>query len=223
LASGAQDMSQQIEFKLGEQLLMLAPPDARPRAVAVKARGAILPREIAAEDAFRLTLLQCKWHIASNIDAIVTSREVEGVHQMRVGLRRLRVALTSFGGDFRNPVLEALGTRAKKLAAKLAPARDLDVFVDELLEPAAQANGAVDAFDQLRARAGEARRVAWDYAVAHVQSPAFESFLHDLGDALDRRHGRGAKSPWRSKCRRARSPTACSPIASGRRPGARSI
>lgn len=203
-------MGQQFEFKLNEQhelararraaelygtsaLPMLIetaspyPPRAKVAALPVKARPAILPTDISSEDAFRLTLLQCKWHIASNIAPIVETRAVEGVHQMRVGFRRLRVALTSFGGDFRTPALEALRERAGKLAEKLGPARDLDVFVDELLEPAARANGAVDAFELLRARAAEARHTAWDFAVAHVTSPAFESFMHDLGDALDRR------------------------------------
>lgn len=200
-------MGQQFEFKLGMQEEVLHPrrfaeatraqaalpilieADARPGAKtkAVKARPAILTKEIAAEDAFRLTLLQCKWHIASNIAAVVNAREVEGVHQMRVGFRRLRVALTAFGGDFRTPALEALRERAQKLFEKLGPARDLDVFVEELLEPAAKANGKVEGFDLLRARAAEARRTAWDFAVAHVLSPSFENFMHDLTDAIDRR------------------------------------
>jgi triphosphatase len=196
-------MAQQFEFKLGAQDNVLRPQrfapkpqaqlpaviDAEPAqaALPVKARPAILPRDIAAEDAFRLTLMQCKWHIASNIGAIVDGREVEGIHQMRVGFRRLRVALTAFGGDFRTPALEDLRARAKNLADKLGPARDLDVFVEDLLEPAAQANGAGEAFDLLRARAAQARRTAWDYAVAHVLSPSFGAFMTDLGDALDRR------------------------------------
>jgi CHAD domain-containing protein len=198
-------MGQQFEFRLGAQedvlrprrfapgqgqlpiVIEAGPAHARDHPLPAKARPAILPRDIAAEDAFRLTLLQCKWHIASNIPAIVDGRQTEGIHQMRVGFRRLRVALTSFGGDFRTPALESLGLRASKLAEKLAPARDLDVFVEELLEPAAEANGAMDAFALLRARAGEARRTAWDYAVAHVLGPSFAAFMNDLGEALDRR------------------------------------
>ena len=202
-AGSARDMGQQFEFKLGAQEDVLHPRRFAPRqgllpmvidadparghAVPAKARPAILPADIAAEDAFRLTLLQCKWHIASNIAAIVEARETEGIHQMRVGFRRLRVALTSFGGDFRTPALESLGARARKLAEKLAPARDLDVFVEELLEPAAEANGAVEAFGLLRARAGQARRTAWDYAVAHVTGPSFGAFMNDLSEALDGR------------------------------------
>ncbi len=185
-------MSQQIELKLGEKpsqtvLPVVVAQPQRTHPAPVKARPTIMPRDIAAEDAFRLTLLQCKWHIAANIAAVLDGREAEGIHQMRVGFRRLRVALTAFGGDFRAPVLEALRDRAKRLSEKLAPARDLDVFVDELLQSAAKSGGDVDGFDALRERANTARRTAWEFAVAHVESPAFEAFLHDLGDAIDKR------------------------------------
>jgi CHAD domain-containing protein len=198
-------MGQQFEFKLGmqeevlhprrfaqhmrESLPILIEADARPdvKPIAVKARPAILTKGIAAEDAFRLTLLQCKWHIASNISAVVIGRQVEGVHQMRVGFRRLRVALSAFGGDFRTPALEALKDRAQKLSSKLAPARDLDVFVEHVLETAAKANEDTEGLDLLRARAAEARHTAWDFAAAHVLSPSFEAFMHDLTDAIDRR------------------------------------
>jgi CHAD domain-containing protein len=192
-------MGPQIELKLGVQEEVFPPKRFTPPALAdsplktrshpsaVKARAAILPRDIPGEDAFRLTLLQCQWHIAANISAVVEAREAEGLHQMRVGFRRLRVAFTSFGRHFRNIELDMLKDRAKRMAEKLGPARDLDVFMDELLEPAAQANGAVESFELLRARAGEAKRTAWDFAVTHVMSPGFAGFMADLNAAVERR------------------------------------
>jgi CHAD domain-containing protein len=152
-----------------------------------KAKPAFLPQDATAEDAFRLTLTQCKWHIAANVPAVVEGREIEGMHQLRVGFRRLRVALSSFGGEFRTPPIEGIRARAKRIADRLAPARDLDVFLGELFEPAASANGAADAFAVLRARAQAARRRGWDDAVSCVRSPAFSGFMTDLGDMLDRR------------------------------------
>ena len=192
-------MGPQIELKLGVQedvfppkrftppALVDSPLKTRSQPAAVKARAAILPRDIPAEDAFRLTLLQCQWHIAANISAVVEARESEGLHQMRVGFRRLRVAFTSFGEHFRNAELDTLRDRAKRMAEHLGPARDLDVFMEELLEPAAQANGAVESFEMLRARANEARRTAWDFAVTHVLSQPFAAFMADLNAAVERR------------------------------------
>ena len=159
----------------------------RPDARAVKSKPVFLPPDATADDAFQLTLQQCKWHIVANTPAVLESRDAEGVHQLRVALRRLRVALASFGEEFRVPPLEALRMRAKILAQGLAPARDLDVFVDDLFEPAAHANGSVEAFAVLRERALTARREAWADAVREVSGLAFRTFLHDLGDAIDGR------------------------------------
>ena len=154
---------------------------------ALKAKRAVVPAGATADEAFRLTLQHCKWHVVANVPAVIECHDVEGVHQLRVALRRLRVALASFGEEFRTPPLEALRMRAKILAQGLAPARDLDVFVDELLEPAARANGAVEAFALLRERAQAARRDAWSDAVREVSSLAFRTFVHDLGEAVDER------------------------------------
>ncbi|MBS0275782.1 MAG: CHAD domain-containing protein [Proteobacteria bacterium] len=196
-------MGPQIELKLGVRedsfpprrftppALIDSPMKTRGHPSAVKARPAILPRDIPAEDAFRLTLLQCQWHIAANISAVVEGREAEGLHQMRVGFRRLRVAFTSFGCHFRNAELGKLRDRAKRMAEHLGPARDLDVFMGELLEPAAEANGAVESFELLRGRANEARRTAWNFAVTHVLSPAFAGFMADLNGAVERRIWQG--------------------------------
>lgn len=179
------------ELRLRRNVPALMPPDATARqpflrARAQKAQPALLPGEANAFDAFRLTLVQCRWHIAANMAATVETRETEALHQLRVALRRLRVALVSFGGEFRTPQLEAIKLRAKSLALLLAPARDLDVFVEELLEPAASANGSQEAFAVLRARAEGARRKAWNDATIQVAGPRFHTFMSDLADIIDR-------------------------------------
>jgi len=156
-------------------------------AYAVKAKATLIPREASADEAFRLTLQHCKWHLLANIPAVQDARDVEGLHQLRVALRRLRVSLAAFGAEFRTPPIEALRMRAKILGQGLAPARDMDVFLDDLFEPAAAANGSVEAFTLLRTRAQAARQTAWDRAVREVSGLAFQTFLHDLGEAIDQR------------------------------------
>jgi CHAD domain-containing protein len=156
----------------------------------VKARGYALPGDATADEAFRLTLTHCRWHILANVPAVLDACEAEGVHQLRVALRRLRVALAAFGKEFRGPAIEALRIRAKILAQGLAPARDMDVFLDELFEPAAQANGAPDAFAILRDRAHAARQEAWERAHRETSGLTFHTFLHDLADCIDRQQWR---------------------------------
>jgi triphosphatase len=159
---------------------------------AQKATPSLLPVDVKASDAFRLTIVQCRWHIAANASVFAEKQDAEALHQLRVGLRRLRVGLTSFGGEFRNPQFEAVRLRAKDLARQLAPARDLDVFVSELLEPAAGANGSQEAFSVLRLRAQEARRRAFGDAFLAVSGPRLRMFMRDVMEMTD---GRGWSFP----------------------------
>jgi len=152
---------------------------------AQKAPSPLLPPGINVSDAFRLTLVQCRWHVAANAAVFVESREPEAIHQLRVGLRRLRVALTSFGGEFRTPQFEAVRLRAKDLAQQLAPARDLDVFLSELFEPVAKANGSQEALAVLRRRAEDARKQAFGGALTAISGPRLRMFMRDLSDITD--------------------------------------
>jgi CHAD domain-containing protein len=157
------------------------------RPLARKAGIWVLPREATAGEAFMRTLEHCRSHILANLPAVSQSHEVEGVHQLRVALRRLRVALVAFGADFRTPELDALRLRAKLLAAGLGPARDMDVFLDELMAPAQADAGLPEAFALLRARATARRDAAWQTAVNTASSLAFHSFVHDLTQAIAHR------------------------------------
>jgi CHAD domain-containing protein len=159
---------------------------------AQKASPSLLPGGVKVADAFRLTLIQCRWHIAANAAVFVEKREPEAIHQLRVGMRRLRVALTSFGGEFRTPEFEAVRLRAKDLAQKLAPARDLDVFVSELLEPAAGANGSQEAFSVLRRRAQAVRCRAFDDTFLAIAGPRLRMLMREITDITD---GRGWPFP----------------------------
>jgi CHAD domain-containing protein len=98
------------------------------------------------QEAFRATLSDCLAQIAANAATLRNqeSKEhhsVEGLHQLRVAFRRLEVALGAFGREFHQGWLEELRGRAKILSGRLAPARDLDVFVGKLLADRAQISG----------------------------------------------------------------------------------
>ena len=156
-------------------------------ALAVPARPLRLRRSMTLEDAFRATVLECLAHVAANVAPVVRSRDVEGLHQLRVGLRRLHVAFAAFGDEFRTPALMDLKARTKAFTDAIAPARDLDVFIDELFVPMAEQLGHDDAFRILRARAEEARIRAWDEAVEHISSHEFSVFQDDVAAAAEAR------------------------------------
>ncbi len=154
---------------------------------AVTARPLRLSTRMTLEDAFRVTVLECLAHVAANVSPVVRSRDVEGLHQLRVGLRRLHVAFSAFGDEFRSPALKELKTRTKAFCDSLSPARDLDVFIVELFAPLAAEFDHEDAFKILRQRAEQARARAWDAAVEHVSNVDFAVFQDDVAAAAEAR------------------------------------
>ena len=145
----------------------------------VKARPAHVHRKMDPDAAFRATLSDCLAQMTANAGVVRAGRSVEGLHQLRVAMRRLDVALKGFGEEFGQPWLAELRSRAKVLASRLAPARDLDVFTGELLTAPAKAFGA-ETFAGLRAAAEALRTAHWEQAHATVAGADFALFLDDL-------------------------------------------
>jgi CHAD domain-containing protein len=150
---------------------------SRPESPIVTARPLLLKRDMTLTDAFRAALIECRAHVAGNVAPVVDSRDAEALHQLRVGLRRLHIALSSFAEA---EATAALLTRTKAFFDATGPARDLDVFLTELFEPVVMELGPQQGFAILRARGELARARAWDVAVAQVTSAAFTGFLNEL-------------------------------------------
>jgi inorganic triphosphatase YgiF len=94
------------------------------------AQDIFLSREMTAGEAFQTIAMSCVHHFAGNRDAVATGAR-EGVHQMRVGLRRLRAAISVFKEVLRGPETEAIKASLKWLTEELGPARDMDVLAHE--------------------------------------------------------------------------------------------
>jgi len=148
----------------------------------VKARSAHIHSRMSPDDAFRVTLSDCLAQMTANAGVLRAGRSTEGLHQLRVGLRRLEVALKSFGEAFDQPWLEELRGRAKVLASRLGPARDLDVFLEELLAAPAKNIGQDDMemFAGLRSHAENARTLAWKQVHDCIAGSDFTVFLDDV-------------------------------------------
>jgi triphosphatase len=109
-----------------------------PRPTAVKKPVLIaLGRESTVDDAIALVVSACRAHWQTNAPA-ATQGDIEGVHQVRVALRRFRSALSAFKKHIPATQRAALNAEAKWLGAQLGPARDLDVFIGTLAAPVAE-------------------------------------------------------------------------------------
>lgn len=155
------------------------PVRARQSLVPVSAKQPLLDALVPAGEALRVILFEALAQIAANVPVVVEGRDSEGLHQLRVGLRRLRTALRMT--DL--PELAELNARAKLFINLVGPARDLDVFLTELFQPAVTELGSRQGFDILKSRAEHACIAAWQTAVAHIASAEFHLFQDDVASA----------------------------------------
>ncbi|HVT25052.1 MAG TPA: CHAD domain-containing protein [Rhizomicrobium sp.] len=161
----------------------------------VKARPVRLNRDMNAEDGFRIAVLECLAQISANIPA-VRAREVEGVHQLRVGLRRLHTALFAFGDPFRTATIKRLRRRTKGLADIFGPARDLDVFLEDVFAPVAQSAKGNEALAFLKNRIEDARAKEWDEALGKLDEGGLQGFLDEVAAAAESKSwGKAGKEP----------------------------
>lgn len=125
----------------GYALFAPQPPAAR------KAAPLKLTRRMSIEKAFMAIAGNCLEHIQGN-EAGVLRNDGESLHQMRVGLRRLRSALAQFRELLALP--EPLMKELDWLGGQLGPARDWDVMAASTLPRAAPAMPDADSFAELR-------------------------------------------------------------------------
>ncbi|HYJ36392.1 MAG TPA: CHAD domain-containing protein [Rhizomicrobium sp.] len=96
-----------------------------------------LDTDSCAADGFRVIGFSCLHHLAANRQAVLND-DPEGVHQMRVGLRRLRAALSLFKPMLEGGGFEKVKKDLKWMSGELAAARDFDVFVAKTIKPMEQ-------------------------------------------------------------------------------------
>lgn len=85
------------------------------------------------DDTLQTIFAGCLSHLLANIDSARHRRHIEGVHQVRVAVRRLRSALRLFADFLPAEPSERLDNELSWFAGALGPARDWDVFRTELL------------------------------------------------------------------------------------------
>jgi inorganic triphosphatase YgiF len=153
----------------------LAAPEARPIAAVHSAAVALAPKS-SGSDALRCIGLACLDHIMQN-EAAALAGLPEGIHQMRVGLRRLRAALTAFGKMLPAEQRRWASEELRWLADALGAARNLDVFESALIAPAHKALGEIAGLAALTASAERQRKAAYVAAARAIRSTRYTGSL----------------------------------------------
>ncbi len=125
-------------------------------------------------------------HLVDNLPCALAGNDVEGVHQVRVALRRLRSALSVFKAMLPDDQRDRHAAMLARLGRALGSARDWDVFLTELVAPVACAFADRTAWADRLATLTELARRHRDQAyqalraevTAPTTTPALLAFAH---------------------------------------------
>lgn len=94
-----------------------------------KAKSSVgLSPAMTTEEAFVKIIWHCLEHLQSNEEVVLHGEEIEGVHQMRVAMRRLRSGLTLYKSVIPNRTHTKIRKELKWISNVLGVARDWDIF-----------------------------------------------------------------------------------------------
>ncbi|MHC2334564.1 CYTH and CHAD domain-containing protein [Bradyrhizobium sp. USDA 4454] len=153
-----------------------------------------LERELTPRDAFRVIAYSTVRQITANSDP-VRNMDSEGVHQMRVGMRRLRAAISLFDDVLPHADTARIKAGLKWLTAELAPAREIDVFLRESIQPVVQ-DAPSRGVRAIRKRFSGHRVAAFRRARDAIASARYRRLLIDTVEWIE--SGRSRKTDDRS-------------------------
>jgi triphosphatase len=165
-------LSLKSKAELGYELIEDAP------ARAVHAEKIKLRRSMSTADAFRVIGRSNLRQVAANKTA-VERLDPEGVHQMRVGLRRLRAAISLFSKLLGHEETDRIKSELKWLTGELALARDLDVYERAKVKPFRLAAPTGRGMKEFEGELASRRAAAFGRVKDTVESPRYRSLLLD--------------------------------------------
>jgi triphosphatase len=124
-------------------------------------------------------------NVLANEVPAVSGIDPEGVHQMRVSLRRMRSALAVFKSMIDASGCQVLNDEFKWLADSLGAARDWDVFVDEILGPVCGVGIDMEGLALLRQRAEAERTAGYGESAAAIGSVRYTKLVIGLAKFID--------------------------------------
>jgi triphosphatase len=145
-----------------------------------KASAIPLVPDLTAEDGFRAIAMACLAHAGANKDAILDG-DSEAVHQMRVGLRRLRSALSLFKPMIEGAETDAIKADLKWLSEQFGSARDFDVLAENSVKPMLADDPGDAGMEALKDDVAERRRKGMRQACQAVESDRYREILLQTG------------------------------------------
>jgi inorganic triphosphatase YgiF len=145
--------------------------------VAKKASKLKLVRDIDTHEGLRAIIGAGLGHLLSNHPATILAKDAEGLHQMRVAIRRLRTALVMFDEHLEPRAAEKFETELRQLGLTFGEARDWDVFVLETIPEAIEDGVDGEWLGLLKAPGDAERQRAHRLVEDAAASPKFTGFV----------------------------------------------
>jgi len=146
-----------------------------------RARPPIFPPDCSIATAFQCIARSCAEQLLANQDVLFANRNPEAVHQMRVALRRLTSGVRLFADFTETPETHALRDEVRWLQSFLAPARDAEVFVADILEPLTAEMGKLPGFQALIEDFSDRRSTTLEAAIGALADRRFTSIALAMG------------------------------------------
>jgi inorganic triphosphatase YgiF len=147
----------------------------------VRAQTVSLAADVSATQALAAIAGDCLTQIGGNAGGVAAGTDPEFLHQMRIGVRRLRSLFRLAEEMVPAELLAPLDRELRWFAATLGPARDWDVFLGETLPPIARQFRGRRELAAVRARASRSRKLHLAVAQSAVTSPRFHGLMLALG------------------------------------------
>lgn len=150
------------------------------QALSIKAEPIALARDGDTASLFETVAGACVRQFRLNEDRLLVTGSPASLHQARVGLRRLRSALSTFREMLAGPEFDRFREEFRTLANRLGGVRDVDVMIEKIDHEAA--------LERLRA----ARAERYEGVVQMLGSPAVRTLMLDFVEWL-------SVGEWRSR------------------------
>lgn len=169
----------------------------RPTSGGVRSGAFDMPRDASVETAFRNVGRVCMAHARANETLVRANPAVEGVHQLRVALRRMRSAISAFRDVLPEDTRDRVTEELRWIASSCGAARDWDVFRTQLLKPLARYVDDEPALMRVTRAADAARGKAYGAMRETLESRRMTRSLLEIEEWWESGEWAAAMGDWR--------------------------
>jgi triphosphatase len=171
-----------------------------------RADGVRLDKDMRSGAAFQIVVRNCLLHLRANEASVRAVAGADSIHQLRVGVRRLRSALVAFGDIMPADERRRVSKSVRWIAQQCSRARELDVFKADVIEPLRQRMPNEPPLIELERLVERARDAAYAAVAATLDDKQYTETLLALeawveGDRWNEGAGGGVDIPVRDFAR----------------------